>query len=119
MSGLSSHLALSSVEEDNLLRGLRLLMADHGGGEFERLDDFPVRLVRAGWDELAKLTLPVLALSAQGCFLIKRIAPGVAAVCYPLLGDILLLRPWVEERWSGEVLVVEPPAACAVGGGHP
>jgi hypothetical protein len=69
-----------------------------------------ISIVSATWDELASFALPVLALGDSEAFLITGISGNVARVQYPSLGELTLLRAWVEERWSGEVAFFGPSA---------
>ncbi|MBA2919986.1 MULTISPECIES: hypothetical protein [Sphingomonas] len=109
---------------DHVARGLKLLLEAHGRKDVDGfLDSFAamaelqaaaaqlaVRIVNAAWDELSSFQLPVLALGDAEAFLITGISGNVARVRYPLLGEFTLLRPWVEERWSGQIAFFGPAA---------
>ena len=109
---------------DHVARGLKLLLEAHGRDDANAFIDgfaamaewqaaaaqFAVSVVSAAWDELASFQLPVLALGEREAFLITGISGNVARVRYPSLGEFTLLRPWVEERWSGQVAFFGPSA---------
>ncbi|HEU4968963.1 hypothetical protein, partial [Sphingomonas sp.] len=109
---------------DHVARGLKLLLEAHGRSDTDGfLDGFAalaelqlaatqlaVSFVTAAWDELSSFELPVLALGETEAFLITGISGNVARVQYPSLGELTLLRAWVEERWSGEVAFFGPSA---------
>jgi hypothetical protein len=109
---------------NHVARGLKLLLEAHGRADTDGfLDGFAamaelqsaaaqlaVSIVSAAWDELSSFQLPVLALGDPDAFLITGISGNVARVRYPLLGEFTLLRPWVEERWSGQIAFFGPSA---------
>lgn len=124
MSAVSPLVPLSRLCGDHVARGLKLLLEAHGRADPDRLLDgldpaaelqavaaqLEVSVVIAAWDELASFELPVLALGARETFLIADVAGNIAHVQYPLLGELTLLRSWVEERWSGEIAFFGPAA---------
>jgi hypothetical protein len=102
-------------------RGLQLLLAAHRQMPGDNLPDIPadiseadlaaqfaIATAKVDWDDLRSLALPILALGDQEVFLITCLIGNVARVHYPLLGELMLLRPWVEERWSGDIAFVDP-----------
>ena len=109
---------------DHVARGLKLLLEAHGRSDADGfLDGFAamaelqaaaaqlaVSVVNAAWDELASFALPILALGEREAFLITGISGNVARVRYASLGEFTLLRPWVEERWSGQIAFFGPSA---------
>lgn len=106
------------------MRGLKLMLAAHGRedpaglldgaraiAEFDLLSAaFGIGVARATWEDLSSFALPVLAFGEEEIFLITCIIGEVARVYYPLLGELTLLRPWVEERWSGDIAFCGPRA---------
>lgn len=109
---------------DHVARGFRLLLEAHGRDDPEGFLDcaaaaaelqsaaahLAIGIVAAAWDELSSFELPVLALGDRDAFLITSITGNVARVHYPLLGEFTLLRPWVEDRWSGDIAFFGPAA---------
>ena len=109
---------------DHVARGLKLLLEAHGRNDADGFLDglaavtelqaavaqLAVSIVSAAWDELASFELPVLALGDREAFLITGISGNVARVRYPSLGEFALLRPGVEERWSGQIAFFGPSA---------
>jgi hypothetical protein len=124
MSAARPLMPSSKLCGDHVARGLKLLLEAHGRTDADGFLDcaaalaelqaavaqLAVRIVSAAWDELSSFELPVLALGDSEAFLITGISGNVARVQYPLLGELTLLRPWVEERWSGEIAFLGPAA---------
>lgn len=115
-----SSMSASRLRGDQAARGCALLLTAHGETAAEISADiladispadlaarFAIGTVTVDWDDLASFALPVLALGDQEVFLITCVIGNVARVHYPLLGELMLLRPWVEERWSGEIAFVD------------
>jgi hypothetical protein len=116
--------AASGLRGDQVARGFQLLLAVHDQGPGEISPDifahissadlaaqFAIGTATIAWDDLTSFALPILALGNQEVFLITCVIGNVARVHYPLLGELMLLRPWVEERWSGNIAFVDPSLA--------
>jgi len=125
---LRSSMPASRLRGAHVARGFELLLAAHGEEAIEISPDiladtsqtdlaarFSIGVAAANWDDLASFSLPILALGDQEAFLITCLIGNVARVHYPLLGELMLLRPWVEERWSGDIAFFDPSVALRAG----
>ncbi|MFZ3483664.1 type I secretion system permease/ATPase [Sphingomonas sp. 3-13AW] len=72
----------------------------------KRMDGVRARAVRADYDRLRRLPLPVLGAGPDGWFIIGRVGDDAAAVQRPGRPVERWDRSALEERWSGELLLI-------------
>src|SRR4051812_18604520 len=122
MSVCSPFAPVARLWDEDVAGALNLLLAAHGQEQVDSWQNSAVDLLdaaaqlaigltRASWDELASFTLPVVALGEPEAFLITSITGNVARVSYPRLGELVLLRDWIEERWSGDIAFFDSSTA--------
>jgi hypothetical protein len=124
MSVCSPFPPVSRLWDEDVARALNLLLAAHGQDQVESWQNgataaadlldvaagLAIGLARASWDELASFMLPVVAFGEREAFLITDVTGNVARVSYPRLGEVILLRDWLEERWAGDIAYFDPAA---------